>query len=82
MTRRVGVVGPGIGRGGLKRHSRRVLKDSIQTALTKPAVKRLARRAGVKRISGEAASQPASSYTTKRLTPLLDFSKYYSSTAC
>ncbi len=62
MTRRVGVVGPGIGRGGLKRQ-RKVLKDSIQTALTKPAVKRLARRAGVKRISGETATQPARSTT-------------------
>ncbi|GAB4821183.1 hypothetical protein N2152v2_008229 [Parachlorella kessleri] len=51
MTRRVGVVGPGIGRGGLKRH-RKMLKDSIHSALSKPAVKRLARRAGVKRISG------------------------------
>jgi len=40
----------GLGRGGAKRH-RRVLRDSIQ-GITKPAIRRLARRGGVKRISG------------------------------
>jgi Histones H3 and H4 len=40
----------GLGRGGAVRH-RRVLRDNIQ-GITKPAIRRLARRGGVKRISG------------------------------
>jgi histone H4 len=40
----------GLGKGGVKRH-RKVLRDSIQ-GITKPAIRRLARRGGVKRISG------------------------------
>eukprot|EP00746_Dinoflagellata_sp_MGD_P160563 gnl/MRDRNA2_/MRDRNA2_87391_c0_seq1.p2 gnl/MRDRNA2_/MRDRNA2_87391_c0~~gnl/MRDRNA2_/MRDRNA2_87391_c0_seq1.p2 ORF type:complete len:120 (+),score=32.31 gnl/MRDRNA2_/MRDRNA2_87391_c0_seq1:86-445(+) len=39
-----------VGKGGAKRH-RKVLKDNIQ-GITKPAIRRLARRGGVKRISG------------------------------
>eukprot|EP01088_Endostelium_zonatum_P022612 TRINITY_DN98_c0_g1_i1.p1 TRINITY_DN98_c0_g1~~TRINITY_DN98_c0_g1_i1.p1 ORF type:complete len:114 (-),score=46.85 TRINITY_DN98_c0_g1_i1:113-454(-) len=39
----------GKGLGGAKRH-RRVLKENIQ-GITKPAIRRLARRGGVKRIS-------------------------------
>uniref|UniRef100_UPI00358E3FDB histone H4-like n=1 Tax=Myxine glutinosa TaxID=7769 RepID=UPI00358E3FDB len=39
-----------LGKGGAKRH-RKVLRDNIQ-GITKPAVRRLARRGGVKRISG------------------------------
>ena len=42
--------GKGIGKGGAKRH-RKVLRDNIQ-GITKPAIRRLARRGGVKRISG------------------------------
>lgn len=42
--------GKGLGKGGAKRH-RKVLRDSI-TGITKPAIRRLARRGGVKRISG------------------------------
>lgn len=42
--------GKGLGLGGAKRH-RRVLRDNIQ-GITKPAIRRLARRGGVKRISG------------------------------
>ena len=42
--------GKGLGKGGAKRH-RRVLRDNIQ-GITKPAIRRLARRGGVKRISG------------------------------
>jgi hypothetical protein len=48
--------GKGLGKGGKgkrfssKRH-RRVQRDSIQ-GITKPAIRRLARRGGVKRISG------------------------------
>ncbi|CAH3188752.1 unnamed protein product, partial [Porites evermanni] len=40
----------GRGKGGAKRH-RQILRDNIQ-GITKPAIRRLARRGGVKRISG------------------------------
>eukprot|EP00928_Gymnodinium_smaydae_P021149 TRINITY_DN1822_c1_g3_i4.p2 TRINITY_DN1822_c1_g3~~TRINITY_DN1822_c1_g3_i4.p2 ORF type:complete len:114 (-),score=22.05 TRINITY_DN1822_c1_g3_i4:121-462(-) len=40
----------GVGKGGAQRH-RKVLRDNIQ-GITKPAIRRLARRGGVKRISG------------------------------
>ena len=40
----------GLGTGGAKRH-RKVLRDNIR-GITKPAIRRLARRGGVKRISG------------------------------
>ena len=39
----------GLGKGGAKRH-RKILRDNIQ-GITKPAIRRLARRGGVKRIS-------------------------------
>jgi histone H3/H4 len=42
--------GKGLGKGGAKRH-RKVLRDNIQ-GITKPAIRRLARRGGVKRIAG------------------------------
>jgi len=42
--------GKGLGKGGAKRH-RKILHDNIQ-GITKPAIRRLARRGGVKRISG------------------------------
>ncbi|XP_016319613.1 histone H3-like [Sinocyclocheilus anshuiensis] len=42
--------GKELGKGGVKRHSK-VLRDNIQ-GITKPAIRRLARRGGVKRISG------------------------------
>ncbi|KAM6499261.1 histone cluster 1, H4d [Amanita muscaria] len=40
----------GLGKGGAKRH-RKILRSSIQ-GIVKPATRRLARRGGVKRISG------------------------------
>ena len=40
----------GLGKGGAMRH-RKVLRNSLQ-GITKPAIRRLARRGGVKRISG------------------------------
>ena len=49
MTGR-GKGGKGLGKAGAKRH-RKVLCDNIQ-GITKPAIRRLARRGGVKRISG------------------------------
>ena len=42
--------GKGLGKGGAKRH-RKILRDNIQ-GVTRPAIRRLARRGGVKRISG------------------------------
>ena len=42
--------GKSLGKGGTKRH-RKILRDNIQ-GITKPAIRRLARRGGVKRISG------------------------------
>jgi hypothetical protein len=39
--------GKGLGKGGAKRH-RKILRDNIQ-GITKPAIRRLARRGGVKR---------------------------------
>lgn len=42
--------GKGLGKGGMKRH-RKILRDNIQ-GVTKPAIRRLARRGGVKRLSG------------------------------
>ena len=41
--------GKGLGKGGAKRH--RKLRDNVQ-GITKPAIRRLARRGGVKRING------------------------------
>ena len=49
MSRR-GNGGNGLGKGGAESH-RKVLRDNIQ-AITKPAIRRLARRGGLKRISG------------------------------
>ncbi|KAJ7938965.1 hypothetical protein B0H13DRAFT_2226289 [Mycena leptocephala] len=40
----------GLGKGGAKRRQK-ILRDNIQ-GVTKPAIRRLARRGGVKRISG------------------------------
>jgi histone H3/H4 len=49
MTGR-GKGGKGLGKGGAKRH-RRILRDNI-LGITKPAIRRLARRGGVRRIGG------------------------------
>jgi histone H4 len=44
------MLGKGLGNGGVKRRVK-VYRDAIQ-GITKPAIRRLARRGGVKRISG------------------------------
>jgi len=54
MTGR-GKGGKGLGKGGAKRH-RKILRDNIQ-GITKPAIRRLARRGGVKRISASMSLQ-------------------------
>ncbi|PIA88976.1 Histone [Cercospora beticola] len=43
---------PRTGRGQGLRHHQKVLRDNVQ-GVTKPAIRRLARRGGVKRISGD-----------------------------
>jgi hypothetical protein len=63
MTGR-GKGGKGLGKGGAKRH-RKILRDNIQ-GITKPAIRRLARRGGVKRIS--ASMSPRSACSTRPLT--------------
>ena len=45
-----GKEGKGFGKEGAERH-RKILRDNIQD-ITKPAIRKLARRGGVKRISG------------------------------
>ena len=50
LRRRFSLIMSGRGKGGAKRH-RKILRDNIQ-GITKPAIRRLARRGGVKRISG------------------------------
>ena len=49
--------GKGLGKGGVRRH-RQVLRDNIQ-GITKSVIRRLARRGGVKRISGLMSLQAA-----------------------
>jgi histone H4 len=56
MTGR-GKGGKGLGKGGAKRH-RKILRDNIQ-GITKPAIRRLARRGGVKRISASKHHLPS-----------------------
>ncbi len=46
----LGKGGKGLGKGGAKRH-RKVLRDNIE-GISRPAIRRLARRGGVKRLSG------------------------------
>jgi len=57
MTGR-GKGGKGLGKGGAKRH-RKILRDNIQ-GITKPAIRRLARRGGVKRISASMSTHSLS----------------------
>lgn len=47
---KVGTGGKGLGQGGFRRH-RKIVKDSVR-GITKGDLRRLARRGGVKRISG------------------------------
>ncbi|MGB1591347.1 MAG: histone H4 [Promethearchaeia archaeon] len=46
----LGQGGKGLGKSGAKRH-RKILRDNMN-GISKPAIRRLARRGGVKRISG------------------------------
>jgi histone H4 len=64
MTGR-GKGGKGLGKGGAKRH-RKILRDNIQ-GITKPAIRRLARRGGVKRISASMLPSLLSSLASANL---------------
>lgn len=60
LTLTGGKGGKGLGKGGAKRH-RKILRDNIQ-GITKPAIRRLARRGGVKRISASKLMPYLSTY--------------------
>ena len=51
--------GKGLGKGGAKRFRKGIKKSNI-AGITKPAIRRLARRGGVKRISGQIYSESRS----------------------
>ena len=65
--------GKGLGKGGAKRH-RKILRDNIQ-GITKPAIRRLARRGGVKRIS-------ASTFPRFSLVSGVPVGNFYSKLTC
>ena len=48
--------GKGLGKGGAKRH-RKILRDNIQ-GITKPAIRRLARRGGVSESQASSTKKP------------------------
>ncbi|KAI0915044.1 histone-fold-containing protein [Ustulina deusta] len=65
------------GKGGIKRH-RKILRDNIQ-GITKPAIRRLARRGGVKRISGliyEAARDALKTRLTEIIRDCVTYTEY------
>lgn len=70
--------GKGLGKGGAKRH-RKILRDNIH-GITKPAIRRLARRGGVKRISASMlpTNQPTNQPTTTSPSLFLTSSSSYS----
>lgn len=55
--RGMGKGGKGLGKGGAVRHRRAPRRDNIAHALTTSAVRRLARKGGVKRIAGQIAEE-------------------------
>ncbi|VAH01917.1 unnamed protein product [Triticum turgidum subsp. durum] len=62
--------GKGLGKGGAKRH-RKVLRDNIQ-GITKPAIRRLARRGGVKRISGLIYEETYTEHARRKTVTAMD----------
>src|SRR6478609_5954089 len=52
MQQATGLGGKGLGKNGSKRHRNNIRRDNIK-GITKPAIRRLARRGGVKRIGGQ-----------------------------
>ncbi|KAI1116868.1 histone-fold-containing protein [Nemania sp. NC0429] len=68
-------LGKGLGgKGGIKRH-RKILRDNI-LGITKPAIRRLARRGGVKRISGSIYEE-VRAVMRKRLEDILRYCVTY-----
>ena len=47
-----GAGGKGLGQAGITLTLRKLIRDNINDTLSKPAIRRLARRGGVKRIKG------------------------------
>jgi len=62
--------GKGLGKSGAKRH-RKVLRDNIK-GITKPAIRRLARRGGVKRIGGLIYEEIRMILRQKCLEPIIE----------
>ena len=50
--------GKGLGKGGVKRHGKVRQCDCVEGGTTKPAIRKLARSGGVKRLSGLSYDQP------------------------
>ena len=50
--------GKGLGKGGVKRHGKVRQCDCLEGGTTKPAIRKLARCGGVKRLSGLSYDQP------------------------
>ena len=50
--------GKGLGKGGLRRHGKVRQCDCVEGGTTKPAIRKLARCGGVKRLSGLSYDQP------------------------
>jgi len=71
--------GKGLGKGGAKCH-RKILRDSIQ-GITKPAIRRLARHGGVKRISGLIYEETKAVLRERHLSPTLSMPKRKTVTA-
>ena len=69
--------GKGLGKGGLKRN-RKTLRNSVE-GITKPAIRRLARRGGVKRMSGTVYPEirdVLKTYLTNLIKDIIEYTAY------
>ncbi len=62
--------GKGLGKMGAKKRHRRAVRENIQ-GITKPAIRRLARRGGVKRISGLIYDETGLAFKCRRILKAL-----------
>ena len=67
--------GMGMGKGGSKRHSKKFQTDNI-AGITKPAIRRMARRGGVKRLSGMIYEESRTSLRAFVVTTMKDAHLY------
>ncbi|KAK4152049.1 histone-fold-containing protein [Chaetomidium leptoderma] len=75
--KRPAIAGKTVSKTGAKRH-RKIIKDSIR-GVTKPAIRRLARRGGVKRISGgiyDEARLALKAFLTTVLRDVVTYTEY------